>query len=621
MRSLLSFILALLILLVLIFLLWWYFRPPEANDDTYEAQVGVALVENVLTNDNGRGQLLTLTVSPAPAVTLGVLNQYMEDGSFTYVPGSVGTETFIYQVCNGRNRCDEATVTINNAPPIVTAEDDTFNGRLGEPVTGNVLSNDMPAGGATAVKTSDPTPSEVGTVALDANGEMTFTPTAAGTATFGYQACLVSDSAICNDATVTVTITDGVSAVDDSFGAEVGQEVTGNVLDNDLPAGELTAEKTTDPTSGTATVDADGSMVYTPTDAAFEGTDSFEYEACLATDSAQCDTAVVTINIPPPDEVFAHDDTFAGAIDETITGNVLANDKPAADQLLAAKTSDPATGTATIDPDGALTYTPTAGFEGTETLTYEACSKSNADDCDTATVTITIPVPPPTAVDDAYMVDSGEELEGNILENDLPENLTLTVKDPGSITVANGTIDVAEDGSFTYTSNDGYTGKETFTYRACVTAANCSDATATVTIEVKEPPITGDLHTVVKGEWLIQIARCYGTTPEAIRHANYIPYPDLIYPGQVLKIPNAGSVGSIQGPPCIETYTVKAGDTVTRIAAAYGITVSEFARVNDLYVYYGYYHGYHYHRYIRPIYAGEVLIVPRPIPDYMQPAP
>lgn len=54
------------------------------------------------------------------------------------------------------------------------------------------------------------------------------------------------------------------------------------------------------------------------------------------------------------------------------------------------------------------------------------------------------------------------------------------------------------------------------------------------------PPITADTYTVVEGDWLSKIAgRAYGDimTYKRLAQANNIPNPDLIYPGQVIKIP------------------------------------------------------------------------------------
>jgi len=74
-------------------------------------------------------------------------------------------------------------------------------------------------------------------------------------------------------------------------------------------------------------------------------------------------------------------------------------------------------------------------------------------------------------------------------------------------------------------------------------------------------------HQVVKGEWLIQIARCYGANFEEVRNANpQIIDPHFILPAMTVSVPRIGSVGRIYGPPCISSYTVQSGDTWDSIA-------------------------------------------------------
>ncbi len=87
-------------------------------------------------------------------------------------------------------------------------------------------------------------------------------------------------------------------------------------------------------------------------------------------------------------------------------------------------------------------------------------------------------------------------------------------------------------------------------------------------------------HTITRGEWMIQIARCYGITYSTLQAANRVPNPNFILPGGVLTIPNIGSNGAIIGPPCVVAYTVVAGDTWESIATRQGTTVGILQRAN-----------------------------------------
>ena len=88
-------------------------------------------------------------------------------------------------------------------------------------------------------------------------------------------------------------------------------------------------------------------------------------------------------------------------------------------------------------------------------------------------------------------------------------------------------------------------------------------------------------HTVVAGEWLWQIARCYGADHKQVINVNsQLADPDEISPGMIVNVPNIGSEGTIYGPPCIRDYTVQAGDTWNSIASKYDADLIVLQRVN-----------------------------------------
>lgn len=89
-------------------------------------------------------------------------------------------------------------------------------------------------------------------------------------------------------------------------------------------------------------------------------------------------------------------------------------------------------------------------------------------------------------------------------------------------------------------------------------------------------PTTGTTYTVKPGDTLSAIAAKYGTTYQKIAADNGIANPNLIYPGQVLKI-NGTSNNEKK-----TTYTVKSGDTLSGIAAKYGTTYQKIAADNNI---------------------------------------
>lgn len=81
-------------------------------------------------------------------------------------------------------------------------------------------------------------------------------------------------------------------------------------------------------------------------------------------------------------------------------------------------------------------------------------------------------------------------------------------------------------------------------------------------------------HSVVSGEWLYQIARCYGADIKATLLANpQIPDPHWILPAMTVNVPNIGSKGNIYGPPCVGAYVVQVGDTWENIATRFNADV------------------------------------------------
>ncbi|MHB8506721.1 MAG: LysM peptidoglycan-binding domain-containing protein, partial [Acidimicrobiales bacterium] len=89
-------------------------------------------------------------------------------------------------------------------------------------------------------------------------------------------------------------------------------------------------------------------------------------------------------------------------------------------------------------------------------------------------------------------------------------------------------------------------------------------------------------YTVQAGDTLGAIAARYGTTVGALAAANGIGDVNLIFAGQVLAIPAPAGSPAPAAAPSSGTYTVRAGDTLSAIAARYGTTVSQLTSLNGL---------------------------------------
>ncbi|HLF28843.1 MAG TPA: LysM peptidoglycan-binding domain-containing protein [Anaerolineae bacterium] len=120
-------------------------------------------------------------------------------------------------------------------------------------------------------------------------------------------------------------------------------------------------------------------------------------------------------------------------------------------------------------------------------------------------------------------------------------------------------------------------------------------------------------HVVQSGENLFRIALRYGLTADQVAAANSISDPTLIYVGQQLVIPIAGSAV----PPVSAASTaanpagfhiVQAGENVFRIGLKYGLTAQQIATANSL-------------SSVSMIFVGQRLTIPAAVSAPPQTAP
>ena len=460
---------------------------PVAVDDTAQTTRNQAVSIKVLTNDaDPDGDALTVqspTTDPAKGTT--VVNA---DGTITYTPnaGAAGRDSFDYTITDGVAE-NSATVTvdvINRDPEPV---DDRAETRLNQAVSIQVLANDTdPDGDALTVQPATTGPAN-GTATVNADGTITYTPRTGytGTDSFDYT---ISDGSATATATVTVTVNPtapaGPVANDDNAETTRNRAVAINVLANDFdPDGDaLTVQSsTTTPANGTTTVNADGTITYTPT-TGFVGTDSFDYTVSDGLASASAAVTVQVTNAAP----CAVDDRAQTTRNQAVTVEVLANDcDPDGDALTVQTATAPTNGTATINADGTIAYTPNAGFAATDTFDYTI---TDGGATDTATVTVLVANRAPVAVGDEATTSRASQATIDVLGNDAdPDGDALTVR--SATAPDNGAVTVNSDGTIAYTPDDNFAGTDTFDYTITDALATAS-ATVTVTVE-NQPPVAG----------------------------------------------------------------------------------------------------------------------------------
>jgi LysM repeat protein len=116
---------------------------------------------------------------------------------------------------------------------------------------------------------------------------------------------------------------------------------------------------------------------------------------------------------------------------------------------------------------------------------------------------------------------------------------------------------------------------------------------------VMEPPARAqtaatNVYPVVKGDTLAKIAQRHGVSVNALAQSNPGVDPVKLRVGQALQIPdnsrNGGiakrttsvAKGNVQPQSADQLYTIKSGDTLTRIAQAHGTSIKAIRTLNQL---------------------------------------
>ncbi|MFS4469425.1 Ig-like domain-containing protein [Maribacter sp. 2210JD10-5] len=392
--------------------------------------------------------------------------------------------------------------------PMLDAIDDVVSTPVDTAVEVEILENDINIPSDGTLTFTDPSNGTIiandgGTPDDISDDTITYTPNPGfeGTDTLEYTVCDTMDN--CDTATITITVGTPpmLDAVDDVVSTPVDTAVEVEILENDINIPSDGTLTFTDPSNGTIVVNdggtpddiSDDTITYTP-NPGFEGTDTLEYTVCDTMDN--CDTATITITVGTPPMLDAVDDVVSTPVDTAVEIEILENDiNIPSDGTLTF--TDPSNGTIVVNDGGTpddisddtVTYTPNAGFEGTDTLEYTVCD--TMDNCDTATVTITVGTPPMLdAVDDSVSTPSDTEISIDILDNDIniPSDGTLTFTDPSNGTIVvndGGTPNDITDDIVVYTPNSDFSGTDTFEYTVCDSMNNCD--TATVSIDVEAP--------------------------------------------------------------------------------------------------------------------------------------
>ncbi|EJE4209233.1 tandem-95 repeat protein [Vibrio parahaemolyticus] len=422
---------------------------------------------------------LEFSVSGNNSIQISIVN-----GVATITPTADwnGKETITFTAKDPSGESVSQTVDFTVAP-VVDIEADSSNVVEDTPTIINVLGNDTFEGKNKVVSLDAENGPKNGTVIVNNDGTVTYTPddNYVGKDTFTY---VVTSGGVSESTSVEVNVTpvnDAPVAKDDIATTQEDTAVTIDVLPNDTDADgdKLSIESASVPKEqGTVEV-VDGKLVFTPAEN-FNGHAEITYTVTdgALTDQATVKVTVNAVNDTPVVESNIADQALAEDFTPyTIDLNTAFSDVDNVDGELTFSVS----GNSNIQVaivNGIATITPTADWNGSETLTFTATDPSGESVSQTVNFTVT-PVADIVA-DKATVVEDTPTII-KVLGNDTFEGKDKVVSLDAENGPKNGTVIVNNDGTVTYTPDDNYVGKDTFTY--VVTSGGVSEST-TVTVNV-----------------------------------------------------------------------------------------------------------------------------------------
>ena len=470
---------------------------PEANDDAAATNEDAPIAISVLSNDSDlEGDSLTVISASAPSDGAAVVNA---NNTITYTPDADfnGADSFTYTIEDGNGGSDTATVTVDiaavNDDP--DAMDDAYNvdedGALTVAALG-VLANDTDTDGDTLTVTSNTSASN-GAVTVNADGSFSYTPDADFNGADSFTYTIEDGNGGSDTATVSITVdpvNDAPAAADQTVTTDEDTGVAITVTADDTDGDTLGYVLVTSPANGSL----GGTLpdvTYTP-DADFNGPDAFTFK----TNDGQADSNVATVSITVNavnDAPVANDDAATTDEDTAVTIPVLANDTDVdGDTPSVASVGSPSNGLATLNPDGTVTYTPSANYNGSDSFTYTIGDGNGGTATATVSITVNAVNDAPVANDDAATTDEDTAVTIPVLANDTDvDGDTPSVASVGS--PSNGLATLNPDGTVTYTPSANYNGSDSFTYTIGDGNGGTATATVAVTINaVNDAPVAAD---------------------------------------------------------------------------------------------------------------------------------
>ncbi len=228
--------------------------------------------------------------------------------------------------------------------------------------------------------------------------------------------------------------------------------------------------------------------------------------------TSQPATSAATTTTAPTSVADSYTAKAGTALTVSAAQGVLANDTDHNGVALKATLATggaPSHGTLALNSDGSFTYTPNAGFAGTDSFTYIPSDSSSTGTA--TTVTLTVGATAPISKAEVYSVKAGsattETAALGVLANDVDNNgLALKAALATGGGPSHGTLVLNSDGSFTYTATAGYAGTDSFTYIASDTLGSSTATTVTLNVGATAPTSKADAYGVKVGAAITESA-------------------------------------------------------------------------------------------------------------------
>ncbi len=460
------------------------------------AKTSIAVLDND-TDNSGVAPTLTGVLSNPVGGSFAVNAGKID---FTPTPGFSGAASVSYEIKDGSNNKSVGVLTVTVGADITApvALADSAATLFNIPKTGiAVLANDTDNSGVAPTLTgvlSNP----VGGVFTVNAGKIDFTPTPgfSGAASVTYE---ITDGSN-NKASSVLTVTVGADptapvAVADSATTPFNTAKNGiDVLANDRDSSGIALALTgvlSNPVGGTFTVNA-GKIDFTPTPG-FSGAASVSYEIKDTDGSNKKASGVLTVTVGADSTLpVAVADNASTSFNTAKTGiDVLANDTNSggAAPALTGVLSNPVGGTFTINA-GKIDFTPTPGFSGAASVSYEIKDTDGSNNKASGVLTVTVaadPLAPVAAPDSATTPYNTAKTGIDVLANDSDSSGIAPVL-TGVLTNPVGGTFVVNAGKIDFTPTNGFSGAASVTYEINDADGSNNKATGVLTVTVAPPP-------------------------------------------------------------------------------------------------------------------------------------